>query len=361
MNVDYAPPSKWSVLFYVMLLLLALIIFGCDNSTENEKPAGEQYEDRIIYKNNADGKYYSADFDGNSKFISEYLNGFTNPLDNRQMELNTIKSMAVYYDFDIDSIFIINYSKKVKYAANVDANHDFSLILQWMPNNEDILCYINHILYKISADGKTVITLAQTEPLKGLLTGADRINRVFFSPDNNRFLIRNYFGISIYDAGGYYLRYYADPVNVHDRIMRNDPRYLPINNQVIYIKDILDKSKGIQQYKLHLLELETGTDIQLTPDSMSVSNYAISPDGKYIVLTSRKTRNEIFLYNLQDGSLNMLTSAADEIYYLSFNKTGNKIIWNSSVDEILCVNIDGTGRKSIARQAYLLGTSQFVK
>ena len=91
----------------------------------------------------------------------------------------------------------------------------------------------------------------------------------------------------------------------------------------------------------------------LTTSRSKDSSPVISPDGKWMVMTSERVGWwKIWLMNLEDNSIKQLTNASNAEYSPSWSPDGNKIVFVSSRDgnqEIYVMDKDGQNQQNITR------------
>ncbi|HEX2984898.1 MAG TPA: hypothetical protein VHO28_15260, partial [Ignavibacteriales bacterium] len=177
MKIKDAFPKIISSFF--SLIVLTLFSIGCSDSSTENGPTGDVYEDRLLYINALDHKLYTCDINGVPSYEGEMLDDL-DYLKFSHSSFNIAKKKIVYYSADSGKVFIRNFDGSGRIAVNVDLSRSKDFDLQWMPDNEHVLCSINGKFFKFDFEGKN-LTLLNELPDTVVPTGYCRSYNFHFS------------------------------------------------------------------------------------------------------------------------------------------------------------------------------------
>lgn len=132
------------------------------------------------------------------------------------------------------------------------------------------------------------------------------------------------------------------------------PRWFPDGRRVLFQRDLSRGNGAVENAKFYILDLKTGMARLFMENHPSDTDPVVSPDGKYIVFSSRRAgaRRDIYVLNLETGHLKQLTDIGDRIgwaYRTDWSPDGHHIAYELEVapdgDNIWLMNANGHHKK----------------
>jgi Tol biopolymer transport system component len=273
---------------------------------------------------------------------------------------NTILEKKAYFDSDTNKIFISNFDGSEVVPLNIKIDpEDKNIILQWMPNSNLVLCNYRGKFYKFNLRGEVVGISKIRDDLADVWEDNEKLNSIHFSPNGQKFLYYNQKGIVICDQDLHVLQVYENK-SEYPAQLRLFPAFSYLKDKVYYMLHKIKDVNAPFQVVLSSMELNSNKEIQITPDSMNVVEFALSYDDKYAAVLTSENYKKLYIYDIRERAVKYIIMENFNIYYFRFHPTENKLILNVNTD-ISVMNIDGTEKKVITKNGILQGISKFSR
>ncbi len=361
MNTENTPSTWWSALWYLFLLALAIMFFSCsDNSTESDTPADtEMYETRVVYQKSgsSDLNYYYVNLNGSSDLLCD-VTKFEGILDNPSwITFNPLLGKVMYYDEGARTITISDYDGgnsvpvKLGGAGILDSLQEYisKVVLHYSSTGAWALCEVNtRYAYKIDTAGnaKEIIIPKASDWTPKIAENV--VPRLSFTEDGNWFAFGIGYYLAVRDTTGELVKL-CSGYDSHDvKITPKGEKIFFANSDASYGKD------------LFYIELSSDAEMNVTPDSLDVTDFSISPDGKYVIYSAYNRANKyaLYLYDIANAETRVVVDDNGYNRNPLFIST-DQIVWQSGEFVISVMKIDGSGKREVLANANLAGAGYF--
>lgn len=351
MNADYASQVKRSSLCCILYLISAILLFGCESSTENEKPEPEKgaLETRIIYQKSDSGdmNFYTSDLSGRSEFFYS-LDKFGYP-DQFALSFNTIMNKIIYYNESAGKIIICNTDGSDPAPVELEGTPGKlnNVHLHCDPTGSWIYCQTNYQCYKVKMDGSGVKIITPFLLQYYKKPAYNKIYKMSFTEDGYKFAFGMGAYLAVRDSTGEVVKLYRGYDSYDVKIMPKGERIFFTNGA----------SAGVQY--LYCLDLGIDLEIKISSGDLNVSDFSISPDGKYVAYSAgTNDRYSIYLYDIASHETKIIINDAGYNKYVLF-VSNDQIIWHSDVNNISIMKINGAEKKELLKNVILVGSGLF--
>lgn len=207
--------------------------------------------------------------------------------------------------------------------------------------DNQMMTYVNHDIYVMSADGSTVKRLTddgadEGEPRWSPSGGLIAYTKMEYFSDQA--LIENpTWDIYVMNVDGtQQMQLTKNPSN------ELEPSWSPDGTQIALISD-----RNGKNFDIYVMNADGSNIKQLTDDSANEFGPVWSPDGKQIVFNSDRNGNvQLFMMNIDGANLVQLTEDTSNSAYADWSPDGKQIVFESDRDtgyaNIYVMNADGS-------------------